>query len=117
MKKKGFSFVEIMIVIAIIGLLAAIAIPSFVRANQTKNQNICLANLREIDAAKEQYRIENNIVNNSPCALENIDSYVKGGVGSLFCPSDASRTFNTSYDINTIGEDPACKIFKKEHAL
>ena len=54
MKKsnQGFTLVEIMIVVAIIGLLAAIAIPSFVKSRNTERTNACINNLRLIDAAK-----------------------------------------------------------------
>ncbi|MCG2658750.1 MAG: prepilin-type N-terminal cleavage/methylation domain-containing protein, partial [Kiritimatiellae bacterium] len=61
--KKGFTLVEIMIVVAIIGLLAAIAIPSFMRARTTSQQNACINNLRQIEAAKDQYALENGLTN------------------------------------------------------
>ena len=67
MKRSGFTLVEIMIVVAIIGLLAAIAIPSFVKARNQSQQNACINNLRIIDAGKEQW------------AMARVYSFVMGG--------------------------------------
>ena len=58
-KKAGFTLVEIMIVVAIIGLLVAIAIPNFVKARENAQLNSILNNLRIIEGAKDQWALEN----------------------------------------------------------
>lgn len=61
MKKKsqmGFTLVEIMIVVAIIAILAAIAIPNFVRNRKKSQQSACIANMKQIFGAAEQYRLD-----------------------------------------------------------
>src|SRR5256714_15137989 len=76
-KKAGFTLVEIMIVVAIIGLLAAIAIPNFVRARTTSQANACINNLRQMDGAVQQYALENKLASSSTYALTDLKPYVK----------------------------------------
>jgi len=57
-RDRGFSLVEIMIVVTVIGMLAAIAVPNFVRARDNSQRNVCIANLKQIDGAKASWALE-----------------------------------------------------------
>lgn len=101
MKKRSFTLVEIMIVVAIIGLLAAIAVPNFVRSRNASRANVCIQNLRQMDHSKEQYAIENNAGEGSAVADADITPYIKGGAVPT-CPAGGT------YTLGNIGTDPAC---------
>src|SRR5579885_3373269 len=97
--KKGFTLIEIMIVVAIIGLLAAIAIPNFVHARTTSQTNACINNLRQIDGAKQEWGMEYKVPATSRPGINELQPYLgRGSGGSLpTCPLDTQNTWSTSY--------------------
>ena len=77
--RGGFTLVEIMIVVAIIALLAAIAVPNFLRARKRSQATRILEDLRVIDSAIDQYAIENNKAGGANCNWTDIQAYLKKG--------------------------------------
>jgi prepilin-type N-terminal cleavage/methylation domain-containing protein len=77
--RSGFTLVEIMIVVAIIALLAAIAVPNFLRARKRAQATRILEDLRMIDSAIDQYAIENNRSSGDTVVWTDIKNYLKNG--------------------------------------
>lgn len=103
-KSKGFTLVEIMIVVLIIGILMAIAVPNFIKARSNSRLQTVVANLKQIESAKEQWAMEtgqNATATPVEADLVGADKYMKawptGPITGTYAPQNMSTapTFNT----------------------
>jgi len=101
-KHRGFTLVEIMIVVGVIGLLTSLALPSFVKARNTAQQTSCINNLRQIDNAKEQAALAYGVSDGASIDAAAVNEYIRMGAPS--CPGGGSYTYNN------IGTLPVCNI-------
>ena len=110
MNKKGFTLVEIMIVVAIIGLLAAIAIPNFIKAREKAQTNACIANLKQLQGAAQVWAIDTGQASDATAdktALE--PDYIKKW------PTEGPDA--TEYASFAINADPICAVGNADHTI
>jgi hypothetical protein len=103
---QSYATAAILPAVAVPGLLAAIAIPNFVKARATSQQNACINNLRQIDAAKQEWALEKGKTAADVPTEEDLMPYLRKWP---VCPSGGT------YTINAVGEQPTCSI--PGHAL
>ena len=103
-RRTGFTLVEIMIVVAIIGLIATAAIPSLVKARKSAQKTTCINNLRTINGAKSVWALENKKGDNDVPTEADLQLQSK-----LRCPG------NGTYNFGAVNANPTCSI--PEHTL
>jgi prepilin-type N-terminal cleavage/methylation domain-containing protein len=111
--RAAFTLIEIMIVVAIIGLLAAIAIPSYAKSRERAYAVACINNLQKIDGAIHLWSLDMRKDEQQSVTYADIRSYLKG---SLSCPAGGT-CFDDSYAISTVGVAPACQRQPAIHKL
>ena len=109
-RRGGFTLVEIMIVVAIIALLAAIAVPGFLRARKRTQASKILNDLRMIDSAVDQYAIETSRAGGAPVAVSDWTNYVKKG--SVLYNTGADL-FSNAYGAQTVDSLPSVPASSK----
>jgi prepilin-type N-terminal cleavage/methylation domain-containing protein len=102
-RRGGFTLVEIMIVVAIIALLAAIAVPGFLRARKRSQASRVINDLRLIDSAVDQYAIENNKSSGNTVAVSDWTKYLKAGTNLYLTGNDI---LGNSYGNQTVDSLP-----------
>lgn len=107
---KGFTLIEIMIVVAIIGLLAAIAVPNFVKARTQSQSKACINNLRQIDSGKEQFALEFKLTVGGTVVAGSVNAYIKGSTTPT-CPAKGTYTYQN------LGTNPSCSLSGSGHVL
>lgn len=106
--RKGFTLVEIMIVVAIIGIIIAIAIPGFLRAREVSRGRACQENLHKIEGAKEQYALEGNVPSSATPTWGSLIGetlYIKR---TPICPGGGLAGSNGIYTIKNLESTPTC---------
>ncbi|MFY9233340.1 MAG: prepilin-type N-terminal cleavage/methylation domain-containing protein [Fimbriimonadaceae bacterium] len=108
-KTKGFTLVEIMIVVLIIGILLAIAVPNFIKSRETSRKQTCIGNLKQVDSAKEQWAMENNKTTGDAVVWADLTpNYIKAQPS---CPSGGA------YTVAVVGTNPSCSQAGLGHVL
>jgi len=105
-RRGGFTLVEIMIVVAIIALLAALAVPNFLRARKRSQATRILEDLRDLDHAIDQYAIDNGKTGGAAASFQDLQAYIKSGTvlyqtgadvfGDSYQPASGNFTVDSS---------------------
>jgi len=109
--QRGFTLLEIMVVVFILGVLVTIAVPSWMNARARAQARTCSANLRQIHQAKEMYALANRLQNGAPVQMSDlVPQYLQA---EPFCPAGVGA----AYTVNPVGTDPTCPTGLPNHTV
>lgn len=104
MKRRAFTLTEVMVVVLIIAIIAAVAVPQWVTARGRSQQKTCMTQLREVEGAKEMFATEARLAEGDTVTMGNIfPTYLKGNVAP-HCPGGGT------YSLQTVGVSPTCSL-------
>ena len=92
--RAGFTLVEVMMVISILGMLVTVAVPQWMKGRENARRSTCLTNLKKIDEFKEQYAFAHNKLSGDTCSFSDMPIRQSGG----------------TYNFKAIGEAPTCSF-------
>jgi prepilin-type N-terminal cleavage/methylation domain-containing protein len=110
---SGFTIVEIVIVLGLIALLAAIAVPNLIRTRAAAARSTCINNLRQIDSAMQQWALEQKKPGNSAVDYSDIGPYLRDSVA---CPAGGTSLAD-SYIVANMATEPSCRISPLDHFI
>ena len=108
--RRGFTLTELMIVVAVIGLLATIALPNFIRSRRAAQVRACIANLRRLDDGKSEWAMENRKADTSVPVTTDITPYLRDN-RLPDCPASGT------YRLRRVTRAPVCTLFSIGHTL
>jgi prepilin-type N-terminal cleavage/methylation domain-containing protein len=100
----AYTLLEIMIVVGVIGMLAVIAVPRFIKARTTAQQSVCLSNLRQIDSAKTMHALEDRKRTGEAVDPGELDPFLRSPFDTMTEPASGQ------YDIQEVGYNPLCSV-------
>ncbi len=104
--QRGTTALELMIVVLIIGVLAAIAVPNFLQARENSRRKTCIANLRGMDQGKEQWAMENKAAEGAAVTITQLvnGKFLRGPLTGPQCPAGGT------YALMPVGKSPTCTV-------